>query len=500
MSEQTIEAPALQKSRPSQPESAVRRSVALSILWRLRWVLTAVLVLVAALLLVLWARTRPGYDPYGWLVWGHLTLHGQLDTNGAPSWKPLPFIFTVPYALIGHRALWLWMVTSVAISLSGLIFAARIAYRLTAPPAERRWIGWIAGALAAAALIGIREYTHFILSAQSDTMIVALCLGAIDCHLYGRPRWAFALAVLAGLGRPELWPMLLLYALWAWRRVPAMRWMVGVGLVLIPALWFGIPALTSKSWFTAGNIALKSPRALHESKFQGELDRFFDLHETVVYVAALVAVLLAALRRERMTLVIAGTAVLWVIVEIAFVLHGWPGVPRYLFEAGGVVAVLAGVAAGRLLLELPSLAARIRPRLLPSAATAATLLIVAAACVSLVPAARSRVKAERADLRHERLRAKWVNHLSGLIARLGGPGRLFACGKPTTIIGYQSVLAWDLGTNTGTLFWTPHMQRSHPKPVVLFQPTPHAWKVITLATAPGKRRSCESLNVVSRVI
>jgi hypothetical protein len=93
-----------------------------------------------------------------------------------------------------------------------------------------------------------------------------------------------------------------------------------------------------------------------------------------------------------------------------------------------------------------------------------------------------------------------VNHLPGLIARLGGPSRLFACGQPTTIIGYQSVLAWDLGTNTGVLFWTPHLGRVDPRPVVLFQPTPHAWKVITIDLPPAKRASCQSLNVVSRVI
>ncbi len=43
-----------------------------------------------------------------------------------------------------------------------------------------------------------------------------------------------------------------------------------------------------------------------------------------------------------------GSAV-WVIVEIAFALHGWPAVPRYLFARAGVMVVLAGVAVGWLL-------------------------------------------------------------------------------------------------------------------------------------------------------
>jgi hypothetical protein len=70
----------------------------------------AALVVVSTLILV-WARTRPGFDPYGWLVWGHQTVAGNLNTNAAPSWKPLPFLFTVPFGLFGHYQLWLWMIT-----------------------------------------------------------------------------------------------------------------------------------------------------------------------------------------------------------------------------------------------------------------------------------------------------------------------------------------------------------------------------------------------------
>ena len=74
-------------------------------------------------LLIVWAKTRPGFDPYGWLTWGHMTLHGGLDTNAAPSWKPLPYVFTVVYALLGSHELRLWMITSAAVSLSGVVFA-----------------------------------------------------------------------------------------------------------------------------------------------------------------------------------------------------------------------------------------------------------------------------------------------------------------------------------------------------------------------------------------
>jgi hypothetical protein len=279
-----------------------------------------------------------------------------------------------------------------------------------------------------------------------------------------------------------------------------LRPLIVFGLAMIPVFWFGIPALTSKSWFTAGDIALKSPRALHQSKLVGEINRFFDLHSAPVYLAAVVAVAVAALRRQWATVVIAAAALLYVITEIAFVLHGWPGVPRYLFEPAGVVAVLAGVGVGKIMLELPPLVSRFTPRVSLTAATAGSVVVVALVAAWLVPSARSRLHVERKDLSHERQRTKWIDHLPGLIARLGGAHHLFACGQPTTSIQYQSVLAWDLGSNTGELFWTPHLGKVQPRPVVLFQPTPHAWKVQTIDTAPNMRAQCQNLNVVSRVI
>ena len=109
------------------------------------------------------------------------------------------------------------------------MFAGRIAYRLTGGRAPERPLGRdrraavFAGVGVLVITDGTQGYWHYLLSAQSDPMIVALCLGAIDCHLSGRPRWAFALGALASLGRPEVWPFLGLYVIWAWRAIPSMR-------------------------------------------------------------------------------------------------------------------------------------------------------------------------------------------------------------------------------------------------------------------------------------
>ncbi|MGI8713687.1 MAG: hypothetical protein ACR2NR_10990 [Solirubrobacteraceae bacterium] len=61
-------------------------------IWTLRgfarrhpWWTTAIGVVVLSGVLVLWAGTRPGFDPYGWLTWGKQTVSGSLDTNAAPS-------------------------------------------------------------------------------------------------------------------------------------------------------------------------------------------------------------------------------------------------------------------------------------------------------------------------------------------------------------------------------------------------------------------------------
>ncbi len=441
----------------------------------------AVLLLAVSTGLVLWARTRPGFDPYGWLVWGHQALHGALDTNAAPSWKPLPFLFTAPYALAGHYELWLWMITSVAVSLSGCVFAGRIASRLVASGGGPRYAPWVAGAFAAAGVLLIQDGFHYILSGQSDPMIVSLCLGAIDCHLSGRYRWAWVLGCLGSLGRPEVWPFLGIWAIWAWRTMPSIRWWLYGGVIALALLWFGIPALTSRSAFVAGDNAVGSGRALHSNKVLGTIDRFLDLYATPLEILALVSVAIALWRRDRVTLALAAGAVVWVIVEIAFALHGWPGLPRYMYEAGAVMMVVAAVGLGRLLVE---------PARLSRVAGIAGLVLAVVAVGSLVPAAVSRGRTEHKDLRSQRLRTDELNRLAGTVNRLGGAARLRACGEPLTRLEYQTVLAWQLQLNVSKVGFKYGQALARGNPVVLFTPEPGGWKV---QAEHQRLASCRSL-------
>ena len=474
-------------ARTPEVEARAPRRVSRNAQWT---VIGAIVLLVASLAIVLWAKTRPSFDSYGWLVWGHQTLSGSLNTNAAPSWKPLPYIFTVPYALFGHYEMWLWMVTCLAITLGGSVAAGRIAYRLTlaAPSGEDpqrgdgdtrvRYAGILAGVFAAVALVGIQDWWHYVLSAQSDTMIAALCLGAIDCHLSGRPRWAFVLGGLASLGRPEVWPFLALYSIWAWRAIPSMRWLIASGIVVLLLLWFGIPAITSRSPFVSASNAFGSGRRLKSNRVFGTIDRFLDLYPTPLEIAALASVAWAAIRREWVTLGLAAVAVVWVVIEIAFALHGWPGLGRYMFGAGAVMVVIAAAFVGRLLVEVPRFAAaRLRSgggALAPWGGAALVAVLIG----SLVPPAISDARGTHRGIDYQRNRTKEIDRLAAVVARLGGPARLDACGEPLTRLEYQTILAWTLHVNVAAVGFKYAEAIHHGNPIVLFTPLPHGgWLV-----------------------
>jgi hypothetical protein len=450
------------------------------------WIWGAVALIGASVAFVVLTGMRPQYDAYGWLVWGHQAAHLDLDTNAAPSWKPLTFLFTFPYALAGRGALWLWMVTAVAAAFAGLLFAGRIAYRLTGPSRERRYAPVAAAIFAALGVLGLGDYWHYILIAASDPMMVSLCLAAIDCHLSRRPKLAWLALVLAALGRPEVWPVTAVYAIWAWRTIPSFRALLVAGLAAIPALWFGVAALTSPSWSIAGDIATSSTAGLPRHGIWAVLSGFFGLYELPLKVAVLGALVLAILRRERTSLVLTGTALAWVAVEVAFALHGWTGAARYMFEPAAVTVVLVGAAVGRVL--------AISPRRVPLLRWAA-VAVVAALVAALVPPDRSRVALARDEITF--LRSSWapqINRLRAVIAKDGGPKRFLACGQPVTEVAFQSILAWELGQNVADVGWDPNTWVKQGKPIVLFEPSGQGWNVQAIHTTKAKRAGCSRLS------
>ena len=443
----------------------------------LGWLVALALVVFSAILVV-WAKTRPGFDPYGWLTWGHMTLHGGLDTNAAPSWKPLPYLFTTVYALLGSHELRLWMITSAAVSLSGVVFAGRIAYKLTDAPPERRWAGWAAGIFAGLALLGIQDYFHYILSSQSDPMIVALCLAAIDLHLDGRTRLAFCAGVLAGLGRPEVWPFLGLYFLWAWSRRPATRPVLIGGVVVMALLWFGIPALTSRTPFVAAANAMDSGRRLTSDQVGGTISRFLELHYWPLEIAALLAVALAAWRRsraDRVTLALArrrgrlgGRRDRLCAARLA------GAGPVHVRGRGGDDRArrhIRGAGAGR-----PAATGGVAG----SAATAVGAVAVGLLVIGLLPPALSAARTEHKDIHVQRARTIQLGKLNSVIGQLGGAARLRACGEPLTRLEYQTTLAYSLGVNVSKIGFKYGQAIAHGNPIVMFTPVSGGWQVLAM--------------------
>ena len=79
-------------------------------------------------------QVRPGYDPYGWLVLGPPDPARQAGHQRRAVLEAVPFLFTLPYALVGRDALYLWMTTAFASRSAAWCSPARVAYRLVARP------------------------------------------------------------------------------------------------------------------------------------------------------------------------------------------------------------------------------------------------------------------------------------------------------------------------------------------------------------------------------
>ena len=371
----------------------------------------------------------------------------------------------------------------------GSVFAARVAFRLTGAAPDRRYAPYVAGAFAGVGVLGINTYMHLVLIANSDALIVAACLAAIDCHLGGRHRLAFGMLVLASLGRPEAWVFAGLYGLWLMWKVPtaSTRVMVLAGLLFIPAFWFSIPALTSKSWFISGDLALNQQTVIHGNKLVGVVNRFRSLYELPMQLAMLLGVVLAAVRRDRATLLVVGAAALWLLIEVAFAYHGWSAVSRYMIEPAAVMVAVAGGGIGWLLAD------RRASVVLRWAGPVVALALI----VALAPAASSRVHTVRRLIENSRHSAKQIDRLHRVIDKEGGADTIKACGQPVSLLGFQSTVAWYVDLNVGNVGFHPGRSIGRGDQIVLFKPHDNGWQVrLYNLPAPVKAR-CDQLKVDS---
>lgn len=474
----------------------------------LGWALFVVVVLGLGALLAVFAQARPAYDANGWMVWANEVLHGTLNLNAAPSWKPLAFLFLLPYALTGHQGeLWLWTITACAGGVAGPLLAGRLAWRL-APRGSGiipEWVPPMLAALVAATILATMTVAsklvplpmgllRQVLITSSDPLVLALLLGAAEAHFARRYGWALALLWLAGLGRPEVWVLLGGYGLWLWRAVPGLRgwWLAAV--LSTPVAWFLPPTLASNSPLSPGRFDTGLATAVVGNKFLGVLDRVRTLSGTVVQIEVGVSLLLSLLWRDRRVLVLLGLAALWTAVEIGFALHGFSAVQRYLIEVGGVLAVIGGVGSAQLLLLPWRLLAR-QGRVGARLGAALGLLVVLIFLAGIVPFARTSVDGGRGIVENQQLDARELAGLTRLVRR-AGVHQILNCGAPVAALGWQSGVAWELGINVGVVGFRP-LRSYRTFPVVAFSHTGPHWRLTLLNEPTVASVACAPLQGLS---
>jgi hypothetical protein len=175
---------------------------------------------------------------------------------------------------------------------------------------------------------------------------------------------------------------------------------------------------------------------------------------------------------------------------VAFALHGWPGLPRYMFEAAAVASVFVGVGVGWAIADIPKLL-----RGLPRWSGLPVALVLVAV---LVPGAIARGRTEHKDLRVERGRTHEIALLQSTINRLGGYQHIRWCGEPVTYVGDVSALAWFMKLNVGWVGHRPQIELHHRTyPIVLFTPLTHGgWFVQPVRMTPAKAALCDRMRGV----
>jgi hypothetical protein len=116
--------------------------------------------------------------------------------------------------------------------------------------------------------------------------------------------------------------------------------------------------------------------------------------------------------------------------------------------------------------------------------------------ISLVPPAIARLRTERRDIIHEHARTKEINLLAATIGAIGGYRHVLDCGRPTTNVGYVSILAWITHRNIGVLGHRPKFELRQKYPVVLFTQLKNGWAVTPYHIPASQQSSCRGLRAL----
>jgi hypothetical protein len=402
--------------------------------------------------------SEPSYDPWAWFVWSRELANFELDTDGGPSWKPLPVLLLAFAAPLGDEVpVTLWIGLARAGALLGLVLAYRLAARFAGgPPALRA----VAGTTAAVALALTPDWFQFTAHASEAPLAVALMLWAVERHLDRRSGQAMALLAVVCLMRPEVFPFLAVYAIWLWRAERGLRGPVAALMVAIPLAWLVPEWIGSGHPLDAGSQARSAPHwslSLADRPWLRALERLHNHAGLAVELLAAMAVAGAVVRRQRAVLVLAAAAAVEAALFVAMTQAGFSGNPRYALPALAVVCVLAGTGAARTAEAGATLAERF-PALPRLSGAALALTLVALLAAPLVEGRAGRLEFEgrevggRMDLHRDLARA---------IAAAGGAEALRELGSATTNRALHTRLAWELR------YPIQHVERGYGHRVVL---------------------------------
>jgi hypothetical protein len=413
--------------------------------------------------------STPTYDPWAWILWGREIAHLDLVTEGGPSWKPFPMLFTVPFSLFGQDlAPYLWLWVARAGGLLGCVMAYRMAYRLSAglvsPSAgggRRSIYGALAGISAFAALLSSNKYVRDAALGNSEPILAAVVLWAFERHLDGRRDHALYLGVAAALLRPEAWPFLALYGLWLWFFEPRLRARLVAFAFLVPACWL-LP-----EWWGAGDPLRAGSRANAPNPGSAAFaahpalelfKRFAESTVAPVEAGTLVAVGVAAVmwwrrRAQGAVLALAALGFSWFALVAVMTEAGFAGNQRYLMVTTAAVSVLGGVGAVRVLQGVEKLGERWFSARSPRAGaiTAAVALLAGVAIASpTIVAKADNTGRVQGGIEHE---AFLWHDLKALIDANGGKERLLACGGVFSGPFQTQMVAYELGVHGINVGW-----------------------------------------------
>jgi hypothetical protein len=370
----------------------------------------------------------PTYDPWAWISWGREITEWNLDTRTGPSWKPLPVLFTTPFALAGDEAApELWLIVAQAGGLLAFAFTYRLAARLA---------GWPAGLIAAGGLVLADEFIRNFARGNSEGLLVGLCLWAIERHLDGRRRDAFLLGVAAGLLRPELWPFLLLYGLWLMWSQPHTRVLVlGCGALTVVA-WLVPEYLGSGDFMRAASRAREpnpDSAAFADFPFWETFRRSASVLMVPLLLGAAIALARAWRARDRVRLILGGVAAALLVAVAAMTQAGFAGNLRYVALPAALVCVLAGAGWVELVRDSARRVGRARG--------AAVAVVLAAAAAPFVVADVDKL---RFDLDVVRAESELYDRLPPIVAKAGGAAALLRCGPVYAPPFEVQAVAWAM--------------------------------------------------------